>query len=174
MTPKGRKQRQLNLDLFCFVTAGVFCLSLILPPIHGFLFSIPHIRPVQKPKSALTVAKNSLPSKYEKVFVAGGSKGVGHLIVQKLSKKGTKVVALVRKEESKQKMDAIEGVTALLGDAFNREDVENAMSGCDAAITTLGGKTGERRIDYEGNSNVIESAGVLGVHRILLVTSIGW
>ena len=117
---------------------------------------------------------SSSSSKYKKVFVAGGSKGLGHAIVEKLSKKGTKVMALVRREESKQELDTMEGVTAFLGDAFDRKDVENAMDGCDAAITTLGGMTGDRRIDYEGNNNVIESAQMLGIQRILLVTSIGW
>jgi len=47
------------------------------------------------------------------------------------------------------------------------------MWGCDAAITTLGGSTDDRRVDYEGNNNVIESAGILGVTRVILVTSIG-
>ena len=46
------------------------------------------------------------------------------------------------------------------------------MQGCIAAITTLGGKPadGKERIDYIGNSNVIEQAGILGVERIILVT----
>lgn len=46
------------------------------------------------------------------------------------------------------------------------------MTGCVAAITTLGGKAaeGQQRIDYIGNSNVIEQAGILGVERIILVT----
>lgn len=30
-----------------------------------------------------------------------------------------------------------------------------------------------RRVDYEGNNNVIESAGILGVTRLVLVTSVG-
>ena len=49
------------------------------------------------------------------------------------------------------------------------------MDGCDAVITTLGGSTGDddKRVDYEGNSNVIEAAGILGVTRLILVTSIG-
>lgn len=45
------------------------------------------------------------------------------------------------------------------------QDVENAMSGCDAAITTLGGVTDGKRVDYDGNRNVIEAAGILGVTR---------
>lgn len=112
-------------------------------------------------------------SKYKKVFVAGGSKGVGNAIIEKLSERGTEVVALVRSEESKKELDQIAGVTAILGDAFDQKGVENAMDGCDAAITTLGGTTDNRRVDYEGNNNVIESAGILGVQRIVLVTSIG-
>mmetsp|Transcript_12561 Transcript_12561/g.29000 ORF Transcript_12561/g.29000 Transcript_12561/m.29000 type:complete len:182 (-) Transcript_12561:148-693(-) len=67
----------------------------------------------------------------------------------------------------------MEGVEAVLGDAFDQKAVENAMDGCDVAITTLGGTAKDRRIDYEGNNNVIESAGILGVQRIILVTSIG-
>jgi hypothetical protein len=45
-------------------------------------------------------------------------------------------------------------------------------TGCVAAITTLGGKQTEgiERVDYMGNSNVIEQAGILGVERIILVT----
>ena len=48
--------------------------------------------------------------------------------------------------------------------------------GCVAAITTLGGPPSEgtgQRVDYAGNSNVIEQAGILGVERIILVTSVG-
>jgi uncharacterized protein YbjT (DUF2867 family) len=116
----------------------------------------------------------SFPSPYRKVFVAGGSKGVGRAIVEKLAGRGTEVVALVRSDEAKDELDSMEGVTAVLGDAFDRKAVESAMDGCDAAVTTLGGKTADgRRVDYEGNGNVIESAGILGVPRVILVTSIG-
>jgi len=48
------------------------------------------------------------------------------------------------------------------------------MYGCDAVISTLGGQTDDgKRVDYEGNSNVIEAAGILGLTRVVLVTSIG-
>jgi nucleoside-diphosphate-sugar epimerase len=48
------------------------------------------------------------------------------------------------------------------------------MSGCDAAVTTLGGVNDDgRRVDYKGNSNVVEAAGILGVTRLVLVTSVG-
>jgi len=48
------------------------------------------------------------------------------------------------------------------------------MDGCDAAVTTLGGVNEDgRRVDYKGNSNVVEAAGILGVTRLVLVTSVG-
>ena len=80
---------------------------------------------------------------------------------------------MARNEEACKELNAIKGVTGILADAFDQKAVENAMDGCDAAITTLGGTTENRRVDYEGNNNVIESAGILGVQRIILVTSIG-
>ncbi|KAG7351127.1 NmrA family protein [Nitzschia inconspicua] len=129
---------------------------------------------VRSYSNADTMLKMSSSSKsFKKVFVAGGTKGVGRAIVEQLSAKGIPVVALARKEESKAELEALDGVTAVLGDAFDQKAVENAMDGCDVAITTLGGTTDDRRVDYEGNNNVIESAGILGVQRIILVTSIG-
>jgi NADPH:quinone reductase-like Zn-dependent oxidoreductase len=116
---------------------------------------------------------SALQMAYKNVFVAGGSRGVGRLVIDKLLENGSQVKALVRSQDVADELNDIEGVTAVLGDAFVQKSVENALDGCDAAITTLGGSTDDRRIDYEGNSNVIESAGILGVQRIILVTSVG-
>jgi uncharacterized protein YbjT (DUF2867 family) len=115
-------------------------------------------------------------SKYKQVFVAGGSRGVGRAVIDKCLANGSKVKALVRDPAVAADLNKLEGVTAIVGDAFDQKTVENAMDGCDAAITTLGGSTSDdesQRIDYVGNNNVIESAGILGVTRIILVTSIG-
>ena len=134
-------------------------------------------RSVSLSSSSSSSSSSSVSSScsYNKIFVAGASKGVGHAIVQKLSELGgIKVVALVRGEDSKQELDQMVGVTAILGDALDTKNVYDAMDGCDAAITTLGGTTDDRRVDYEGNSNVIQSAEKLGVEKIILVTSIGW
>jgi len=115
-------------------------------------------------------------SAYKKVFVAGGTRGLGRIIVDKLLKSGSEVVALVRSDSSLDELNAIDGVTAIKGDAFDYKQIEDAMDGCDAAITTLGkspNDEGEDRIDYTGNANVVEAAGILGVTRVVLVTSIG-
>lgn len=114
---------------------------------------------------------------YKKVFVAGGSKGVGRIVVDKLLSAGSEVVALVRSDEAVGELSALEGVTAILGDAMDYKAVEGAMDGCDAAITTLSQGHGPQEdgswVDYTGNNNVIEAAGILGVTRVILVTSIG-
>lgn len=119
---------------------------------------------------------------YDKVFVAGGSKGVGRLVIDELLAHGSDVQALVRDVHVAATLNALSNenhkVTAIVGDAFDQKTVETAMDGCDAVITTLGGSTrdnddDEQRIDYIGNANVIESAGILGISRIILVTSVG-
>lgn len=114
---------------------------------------------------------------YKKVFVAGGSKGVGRIVVDKLLSAGSEVVALVRSDDAVGELSKLDGVTAIKGDAFDYKAVEGAIYGCDAAITTLGGGTESREdgkfVDYTGNNNVIEAAGILGVTRVILVTSIG-
>lgn len=61
-------------------------------------------------------------------------------------------------------------------DALDLKGVEAVLDGCDAAITTLGGvPDGDetKRVDYAGNRNVIESAGILGITRVVMVTSVG-
>jgi len=55
---------------------------------------------------------------YKKVFVAGGSRGVGRCIVDQLSNSGTEVVALVRSTEAMEELNDIKGVKAVKGDAF--------------------------------------------------------
>eukprot|EP00560_Eucampia_antarctica_P002444 CAMPEP_0197836344 /NCGR_PEP_ID=MMETSP1437-20131217/28638_1 /TAXON_ID=49252 ORGANISM="Eucampia antarctica, Strain CCMP1452" /NCGR_SAMPLE_ID=MMETSP1437 /ASSEMBLY_ACC=CAM_ASM_001096 /LENGTH=277 /DNA_ID=CAMNT_0043442447 /DNA_START=48 /DNA_END=881 /DNA_ORIENTATION=+ len=114
---------------------------------------------------------------FSKVFVAGGTRGVGRLLINKLleDENVQEVVALARSDEAVAELSAVEGVTVVQGDAMHYKTVEGAMDGCKAAITTLGGYIDEegKMVDYEGNNNVIEAAGILGVTRVILVTSIG-
>lgn len=128
------------------------------------------------PRSTLYMVQGQGDS-YSKVFVAGASKGVGRLVVDKLLSAGSEVVALVRSDEAVGELSALEGVTAIQGDAMDYKAVEDALYGCDAAITTLGGGAGSgedgKWVDYTGNNNVIEAAGILGVTRVVLLTSIG-
>jgi uncharacterized protein YbjT (DUF2867 family) len=108
------------------------------------------------------------------VFLAGGGSGIGLKIVELLSGMGTPVRVLVRREEAFTELSAMPGVTPIMGDAADEKAVQGAMTGCVAAITTLGGRLPDGRlIDYVGNSCVVEQAGILGCERIVLITSIG-
>lgn len=115
-------------------------------------------------------------AKDKPVFIAGGSSGVGFEVVKKLSAMGVPTKVLVRWPDAQAMLNTLPHVTAILGDALDEAAVQSTMSGCIAAITTLGGqpKDGDgKRVDYLGNSNVVEQAGILGVERIILVTSVG-
>jgi len=114
-----------------------------------------------------------LEGQWKRVCVLGGSKGVGKDVVEMLSGRGVEVVALVRREESKKELEAMEGVTAVMGDALEAADVIGVLDGCDACVSTLGGESAGVRVDYKGNMNAIENAGILGVTRMVLVTSVG-
>lgn len=119
----------------------------------------------------------SMASKYlgkDPVFIAGGSSGIGLKLVEQLSAMGTPVHVLVRREDAFEDLNKMNLVTAFMGDAADEAAVQNAMGGCVAAVTTLGGKLPDGRlIDYVGNSCVVEQAGILGCERIVLVTSVG-
>ncbi|GMH73010.1 hypothetical protein TrST_g10210 [Triparma strigata] len=143
--------------------------TLLLACSHAF------IQPAAlRPRSSLFVEKVEGNPSYKKVFVAGGTKGVGKCIVESLSKSGVDIVCVARSDEAVSSLNAMDNVVCHKGDAFDYKSIEDNMWGCDAVITTLGGTTEEgRRVDYEGNNNVIEAAGILGVTRVVLVTSIG-
>jgi len=114
-----------------------------------------------------------LEGQWNKVCVLGGSKGVGREIVELLSARNVEVIALVRREESKTELEAIKGVRCVLGNAMEAADVIGVLDGCDACVSTLGGESDGVRVDYKGNMNAIENAGILGVTRMVLVTSVG-
>ena len=137
------------------VTAIVACLACVLGLANG-----------------VVLGASKYLSKTKPVFVAGGSSGVGLEVIKQLSSIGTPVHALIRREESRKALEALGGVKVTIGDALDESAVQKCMEGCVAAITTLGGKPGEdgKRVDYFGNSNVIEQAGILGCERIILVT----
>jgi nucleoside-diphosphate-sugar epimerase len=147
--------------LVVYVSGLTFASAFVTSPVSRAATTSPLLR------SSLRMVQGQGDS-YKKVFVAGGSKGVGRIVVDKLVSSGSNVVALVRSEESAKELSALEGVTAIRGDALDYKTVEGAMDGCDAAITTLGGGqegADGKWIDYIGNNNVIEAAGILGVTR---------
>ncbi|KAL7476079.1 hypothetical protein ACHAW6_001960 [Cyclotella cf. meneghiniana] len=159
-----------------FILAAVsFSFATAFAPTASIFQNHNNARHLQK-QSALFMVQGQ-GGAYKKVFVAGASKGVGRIVVDKLLEEGHKVVALVRSDEALSELSSLEDVTAIKGDAMEYKDVEGAMDGCDAAISTLGGGSGAgedgKWVDYVGNNNVIEAAGILGITRVVLVTSNG-
>jgi nucleoside-diphosphate-sugar epimerase len=110
------------------------------------------------------------------IFLAGASRGVGREIANYLTKQNQKVKALLRSPESSAQLEAM-GIKAVMGDALNVAEVEQAILGDEpihAAISTIGGlpKDGERA-DYLGNKNLIDAAVKAGVKKFILISSIG-
>ncbi|CBJ49045.1 epimerase/dehydrogenase [Ectocarpus siliculosus] len=159
------------------VSVHSLCLSLVyLGTVTSFVTPCAWNKVTGTARSTISGQSTGLRMAYGKVFVAGGAKGVGRAVIDKLVDQGSEVVALVRREDAKDELEAIKGVSAVVCDALDLKGVEAVLDGCDAAITTLGGAPEgdeSKRVDYAGNRNVIESAGILGITRVVMVTSVG-
>lgn len=152
----------------------VWTVSAFAPPSVVVRSSTTSIAAAAKAEGTLGLVEGE----FQTIFVAGGSKGVGRCVIDTILAEGenTKIVALVRSDDAVTELNGIsDNVKAVQGDAFDYKTVEDAMYGCDAVITTLGGSTNDddKRVDYTGNANLIEAAGILGITRVVLVTSIG-
>jgi nucleoside-diphosphate-sugar epimerase len=109
------------------------------------------------------------------IFVAGASRGVGHEVVKCLIERSLPVKAMVRSEATKAELGAM-GVTAVIGDAFYPEQVEQAMLAepVAAVISTIGGVPADgQRVDFIGNQVLIDAAVKAQVQKFILVSSIG-
>jgi uncharacterized protein YbjT (DUF2867 family) len=109
------------------------------------------------------------------IFLAGASRGVGREIAKCLVAQKFKVKALIRSEAARIDLEAL-GITVVIGDALNPEEVEQAMQGepIEAVISTIGGQpTDGERADFKGNRNLIDAAVKAGVKKFILVSSIG-
>ena len=137
-------------------------------------------------------AAESSKLRFRRVLVAGASRGVGREIVRQLVGAGVDVVAFVRTQESAAELEQFADdlnsalgsgpggtLSALCGDAYEYEQLEAALDGCDAVVSTLGGVTAasERagvRVDFAGNANaIIAAARARDVARFVLVSSVG-
>ncbi len=109
------------------------------------------------------------------VFVLGATRETGLETVQLLHQRGEAVTALARPESDRKDLEAV-GVNIVLGDAFERADLDGILAdgGFRAVISSLGGHFRDpRRVDFAGNQNAIDAAKSAGVNRYLMVTMIG-
>lgn len=116
----------------------------------------------------IIVSKNSKSP----VFIAGDLSGTGRAIIKQITAQGIPVKALI-KSGSTNPLEGIPLVTAIAGESNDEEAVQSCMNGCIAAVSLVSGKTdgdGTPKLDYAGNSNIVEQAGILGVERIVFVS----
>lgn len=110
------------------------------------------------------------------IFLAGASRGVGREIAKLLIEENYKVKALLRSAASRSELETL-GLKVVIGDALNLVEVEQAILGNEpvqAVISTIGGLPQDgQRADYLGNKHLIDTAVKAGVHKFILVSSIG-
>lgn len=110
-----------------------------------------------------------------KVLVVGANGQIGHQVVEKLKDKGHDPVAMVRKEEQKEKFEE-KGIETVLGDL--QKDFSHAFEGVDTVVFAAGsgGNTGADMtiiIDQEGAIESMENAKDAGVDHFIIVSSMG-
>lgn len=108
------------------------------------------------------------------VLVFGGNRETGLEVVRTLLAKGEKVTVMVRPTADAGAAKAL-GAAIVTGDALDPSTVKAAFASAKfrAVVSTIGGKRGEPRPDYEGVKNIIDAANAAGVKRMVLVTAIG-
>jgi uncharacterized protein YbjT (DUF2867 family) len=108
------------------------------------------------------------------VLVFGGTRATGLEVVKTLKAKGDQVTVFVRPSSDVAALTKL-GVKTVTGDALNLEDVKKAAASGKfrAIVSSLGGKRGEPRPDFEGTKNIVDAAKAAGITRVVLVTAIG-
>ncbi len=108
------------------------------------------------------------------VLIFGGTSGTGLAMAQVLRAQDVPVTVFVRPTSDLSGLEPI-GVSTVVGDALNAEDVNAAFASgkFESVISSLGGRRGEPRPDFEGNKNITAAAKAAGVKRVIQVSSIG-
>lgn len=113
---------------------------------------------------------------HQNILVAGSTGRTGRIIIDKLRQQGYTTHALVRDSEPSKALFG-EGVILHQGDVREVQTLESAMQDIDAVISAVGsqtpvGKNCPKRVDYEGVSNLVNTAKTHGVQRFILISSV--
>jgi uncharacterized protein YbjT (DUF2867 family) len=115
------------------------------------------------------------PEVQDKILVMGATGDTGFKTVEILKADGVDVVAFARETSDRARLDEL-SVEVAIGDAFDKSTIDPVLSSGNftAIVSALGGRFGDpRRVDFEGNKNLIDAAKEAGVDRYILVTMIG-
>lgn len=106
------------------------------------------------------------------VLVVGANGLVGAQVCTRLASHGTPVRALVRRAGTAPQAP---GVTEVVGEMLETADVEAALAGCQAVVTTVhpmgSDRATQERVGVEGNLGVARAAAAAGVERLVHVST---
>lgn len=106
-----------------------------------------------------------------KVVIFGASSATGKQLAMLTLRKGHEVTAFVR---DASKFESIhDKMRVVTGDALNPSDVENAVKGHDAVLSTLGPKGKPAVMAAESTKNIVAAMENHGVKRLVVVSVAG-
>ncbi|WP_025092710.1 SDR family oxidoreductase [Bacillus safensis] len=113
------------------------------------------------------------------VLIIGANGGIGQHLLRKLQESGDhNAIAMIRKEEQREKFEELGVKTTLIDLEGSIDDITNAMKDVDAVVFTAGsgGHTGADKtilIDLDGAIKSMKAAERSNVNRFILVSGIG-
>ena len=106
-----------------------------------------------------------------KLTIFGATSSTGRQLVEKALQAGHEVTAFVR-DESRLPMRH-EKLKIVCGDALNAGQVENAVRGSDAVLSTLGPKGKPAVMAADSTKNIVSAMEKYGVKRLVLISVAG-
>jgi uncharacterized protein YbjT (DUF2867 family) len=107
------------------------------------------------------------------ILLAGGTGHLGSALVKVLTARGMGVRVLSR-NPSRARVSVPEGVEIIAGDVRVGSSLKAALAGVEtviSAVTGFGpGGDGPRKVDLEGNANLIDAAAAAGVKHFILIS----
>lgn len=106
-----------------------------------------------------------------KITIFGASSASGRLLVEKALAAGHEVTAFVRDASKLGITD--ERLNVIAGDALNPAQVEEAVKGSDAVLSTLGPKGKPTRMAAQSTKHIVDAMEKHGVKRLVVVSVAG-
>ena len=106
------------------------------------------------------------------IYLVGATSGTGLEVARLLGAAGQPVAALARPTADICELETT-GATIVRGDVLDSASIEDPISGAGAIVSTLGGKRGVPRPDFDGTRNLVDAALAAGISRFILVSAAG-